>query len=128
MPIVIIGGISMNWRKLIYSIIIPSVASFIFGIFLSIGVITNAIVFFYAIVMMIAALLSSTGKGKNGDALSTIFMGVMVAGVTWLLISLLGEMGERFSWLFVLKTAGFMLATSFTVWLAKFIMEDKKQN
>ena len=54
----------MNWRKLIYSIIIPSIAGFTFGIFISIGTLTNAIVFFYGIVMMIAAFLSSTGKGK----------------------------------------------------------------
>ena len=68
----------MNWRKLIYSIIIPSIAGFTFGIFISIGTLTNAIVFFYGIVMMIAAFLSSTGKGKNGDAFSTVIMGALV--------------------------------------------------
>ena len=84
----------MNWRKLIYSIIIPSIAGFTFGIFISIGTLTNAIVFFYGIVMMIAAFLSSTGKGKNGDAFSTVIMGALVTGVTYLFISMIGELSE----------------------------------
>ena len=118
----------MNWRKLIYSIIIPSIAGFTFGIFISIGTLTNAIVFFYGIVMMIAAFLSSTGKGKNGDAVSTVIMGALVTGVTYLFISMIGELSERFNWMFVVKTVGFILAASLTIYLAKTIMEDKPQN
>lgn len=118
----------MNWRKLIYSIIIPSIAGFTFGIFISIGTLTNAIVFFYSIVMMIAAFLSSTGKGKNGDAFSTVIMGALVTGVTYLFISMIGELSERFNWIFVVKTVGFILAASLTIYLAKTIMEYKPQN
>lgn len=116
----------MNWRKLIYSIIIPSVANFIFMIFISIGVRSNALVLFYAIIMMVTALLSNTGKGKNGDAISTIVMGLIAGGATWLLIEVLSSI-QGFSWLFVLKTVGLMFIVAFAIWFGQIIMEDDQQ-
>ena len=107
------GGISMNWRKLIYSIVIPVIVGFVFGLFLSIGILTNATVFFFAIALTIAGVLSSTGHGKNGNAPSTI--------------TLVSELGDSFHWLFVVKTVIFVLVTGFTVYLAKMIMDKPKE-
>ena len=120
------GGISMNWRKLIYSIAIPVIVGFVFGLFLSIGILTNATVFFFAIALTIAGVLSSTGQGKNGDAPSTITMGFLATAVTYLFLSLVSELGDSFHWLFVVKTVIFVLVTGFTVYLAKMIMDKPK--
>ena len=121
------GGISMNWRKLIYSIVIPVIVGFVFGLFLSIGILTNATVFFFAIALTIAGVLSSTGHGKNGDAPSTITMGFLATAVTYLFLSLVSELGDSFNWLFVVKTVIFVLVTGFTVYLAKMIMDKTKE-
>ena len=86
----------MNWRKLIYSIVIPVIVGFVFGLFLSIGILTNATVFFFAIALTIAGVLSSTGQGKNGDAPSTITMGFLATAVTYLFLSLVSELGDSF--------------------------------
>ena len=40
---------------------------------------------------------------------------------------MIGELSERFNWIFVVKTVGFILAASLTIYLAKTIMEDKPQ-
>lgn len=118
----------MNWRRLIFSIIIPGFASFLFGLVISIKAVTNLSVLLYAIIMLVAAFLSSIGKGKNGDAPSTLFFGGLMVLTTVLLISILGDLSEKFSWFFVIKTVGFMAALASTIWLAKAIMENKPQN
>ena len=118
----------MNWRRLIYSIVIPVFASIPFGILISIGKVSNLSVFLYAVAMLVAAVLSSTGKGKNGDALSTLLFGGLVLLTAFLLAEILGDIRTKFSWFFVLKTVGFMAAAASTVWLAKAIMKTKPQN
>lgn len=118
----------MNWRRLIYSIIVPGIVSFIFALVISVGMVTNMSVFLYAICMTAAAILSSTGHGKNGDAPSTLFMGILVGVTTYLLITVLGDLGGKFSWIFVLKTVGFVAAIAATIYFAKSIMENKPQN
>ena len=117
----------MNWRKLIYSIAIPVIVGFVFGLFLSIGILTNATVFFFAIALTIAGVLSSTGHGRNGDAPTTVCMGFLATAVTYLFLSLLSELGDSFHWLFVVKTVIFVLVTGFTVYLAKMVMENKSK-
>ena len=128
MPIKIIGGTSMNWRRLIYSIVIPSISSFIFVVVISIGTINNTSIFFFFFVMMIAAALSSTGKGKNGDALSTIVMGLVVTAAMYLFFMAIGDLGHEFSWSFVLETAGFMATTALSIYFARSIMENNPNN
>lgn len=118
----------MNWRRLIFSIIIPGFASFLFGLVISIKAVTNLSVLLYAIIMLVAAFLSSIGKGKNGDAPSTLFFGGLMVLTTVLLISILGDLSEKFSWFFVIKTVGFVATIASTIWLAKAIMENKPQN
>ena len=115
-------------RKLIYNIIIPSFASFIFGVLLSVGVITNLVIFIYTMVMTAAALLASTGKGRNGDAPSTLFMGFLVGLATYLLISVLGDLFASFHWFFIVKTIGFMIATAAAVVFGRMVMEKGKED
>lgn len=118
----------MNWRRLIFSIIIPGFASALFGLVISIKAVTNLSVLLYAIIMLVAAFLSSIGKGKNGDAPSTLSFGGLMVLTTVLLISILGDLSEKFSWFFVIKTVGFVATIASNIWLAKAIMENKPQN
>lgn len=118
----------MNWRRLIYSIIIPGLASIIFGMIISISSVTNLSIFLYSIVMLVAAILSSTGKGKNGDAASTLFFGLLIVLTVFLLVSIIGDIRRAFSIFFIVKMVCFMAATASSIYLAKEIMKKKPQN
>lgn len=113
----------MNWRKLIYSIVIPCAAGLFFGFSINSGNLSNWKVFIFAILMLVASWLSSTGKGKNGDALSTIVMGVLITLTVWLFFWTVAKLNDDFSWKFAIKVVGLMISASATFWLGKDIMK-----
>ena len=117
----------MNWRRLIYSIVIPSIAGFFFGIIISVGKLTNRNFWVYIVVVTIATFLSNIGKEEEEKIFSTMHMGTLSLGRAYLFILIMKELAGRFSWLLVAKLVGFVMLISTDIYLAKTIINDKQQ-
>ena len=113
----------MNWRRVIFGVVIPMLVSAFFGINLGFFTqSTNSLIFVNALILMPFVIWNTVCDGIDGF-INVLFGGLCACLTTFLFVNVLKGAADAFSWVYVLKLLVMTIVAAVTVSFARYVAQ-----